>query len=52
VYVDRMLGVIPVGNTKRWLETFAVIEQLNLKIIVPGHGSVTDLATARADTKA
>ena len=29
VYVDRMLGVIPVSNTKRWLETFAVIEQLD-----------------------
>lgn len=52
VYVDRMLGVLPVSNTKRWLETFAVIEQLNPKVIVPGHGSVTNLATARADTQA
>lgn len=51
VYVDRMLGVIPVSNTRRWLETFSVIEQLNPKTIVPGHGSVTDLATARSDTK-
>lgn len=52
VYVDRMPGVIPVSNTRRWLETFALIERLNPKIIVPGHGDVTDLATARADTKA
>jgi len=52
VYVDRMLGVLPVSNTQRWLETFAVIEQLDPKVIVPGHGSVTNLATARADTKA
>ncbi len=52
VYVDRLLGVIPVSNTKRWLETFAVIEQLNPALIVPGHGDVTDLATARADTQA
>jgi glyoxylase-like metal-dependent hydrolase (beta-lactamase superfamily II) len=51
VYVDRMLGVIPVSNTRRWLETFSVIEQLNPRTIVPGHGSVTDLATARSDTK-
>lgn len=51
VYVERMLGVIPVSNTKRWLETFAVIEALAPKIIVPGHGKVTDLATARADTR-
>jgi glyoxylase-like metal-dependent hydrolase (beta-lactamase superfamily II) len=51
VYVERMLGVIPVSNTKRWLENFALIEQLNPRVIVPGHGSVTDLATARSDTR-
>jgi hypothetical protein len=28
-----------------------VIEQLNPKIIVPGHGNLTDLARARADTQ-
>jgi glyoxylase-like metal-dependent hydrolase (beta-lactamase superfamily II) len=52
VYVDRMLGVLPVSNTKRWLDTFAVIEQLNPAVLVPGHGSVTTVATARADTQA
>lgn len=52
VYVDRMLGVLTVSHTRRWLETFSVIEQLNPRVIVPGHGSVTDLATARADTQA
>ena len=52
VYVDRMLGVIPVSNTRRWLDTFSVIEQLEPKTIVPGHGRVTDLTTARADTQA
>lgn len=52
VYVDRMLGVLPVSSTRRWLETFAVIESLNPKVIVPGHGSVTDVATAKADTQA
>ena len=52
VYVDRLLGVIPVSNTRNWLETFAVIEALDPKVIVPGHGKVTDLATARADTQA
>lgn len=51
VYVDRLLGVIPVSNTRRWLETFAVIEQLSPRVIVPGHGRVTDLATAQADTR-
>ena len=52
VYVNRMLGVLPVSQTKKWLETFAVIEQLNPKVLVPGHGDVTDVATARADTQA
>jgi glyoxylase-like metal-dependent hydrolase (beta-lactamase superfamily II) len=52
VYVERMLGVIPVSQTKRWLGTFAVIEQLAPGRIVPGHGSVTTLTTARDDTQA
>ena len=52
VYVDRMLGVLPVSNTKRWLDTFAVIEQLKPQMLVPGHGSVTTVATAKADSQA
>ncbi|MDP3086154.1 MAG: MBL fold metallo-hydrolase [Rubrivivax sp.] len=52
VYVDRMLGVLPVSNTKRWLDAFAVIEQLNPQVLVPGHGSVTNVATAKADSQA
>ncbi len=52
VYVDRMLGVLPVSHTKRWLDTFAVIEQLNPQVLVPGHGRVSTVATARADSQA
>jgi glyoxylase-like metal-dependent hydrolase (beta-lactamase superfamily II) len=52
VYVDRMLGVLAVSNTQRWLDTFAVIEQLNPQVLVPGHGSVTNVATAKADSQA
>jgi glyoxylase-like metal-dependent hydrolase (beta-lactamase superfamily II) len=52
VYVDRLIGVIPVSSTKNWLATFALVEQLDPKIVVPGHGAVTNLATARADTQA
>jgi glyoxylase-like metal-dependent hydrolase (beta-lactamase superfamily II) len=51
VYVDRLLGVLPFSNTRNWLTTFAVIEQLTPRIIVPGHGKVTDLATAQKDTR-
>lgn len=51
VYVDRLLGVIPVSQTRPWLATFAEIERLAPARIVPGHGRVTDLATAQADTR-
>jgi hypothetical protein len=40
-----------VSNTRHWLATFAVVEELAPKKIVPGHGKVTDLATARAQTR-
>ena len=52
VYVDRMLCVLPVSHTKRWLDTFAVIEELNPQVLVPGHGRVTDVATAKVDSQA
>ena len=51
VYVDRVLGLHPVSRTKTWLESFAVIDGLQPQIIVPGHGKVTDLATAQAQTR-
>jgi glyoxylase-like metal-dependent hydrolase (beta-lactamase superfamily II) len=51
VYVDRLLGVIPVSNTRAWLASFAEIATLAPPRLVPGHGRVTDLATAQADTR-
>jgi len=51
VYVDRILGLLPVSRTKTWLQSFAVIEELKPAAIVPGHGRVTDLATAQKDTR-
>lgn len=51
VYADRMLGVLPVSNTRAWLDTFDEIERLAPERIVPGHGRVSDLARARADTR-
>lgn len=51
VYVERLLGVIPVSQTKLWLATFAEIERLAPRRIVPGHGRVTDLKTAQTDTR-
>jgi glyoxylase-like metal-dependent hydrolase (beta-lactamase superfamily II) len=52
VYVNRLLGVLPVSHTGRWLDSFAVIEALKPAIVVPGHGDVTNVATAQADTQA
>jgi glyoxylase-like metal-dependent hydrolase (beta-lactamase superfamily II) len=51
VYVDRLLGVLPVSRTKPWLDTFAAIETLNPERIVPGHGRVCNLAQAQAETR-
>ncbi len=51
VYVERLLGVIPVSQTQTWLATFAEMERLAPARIVPGHGRVTDLATAQTDTR-
>lgn len=51
VYVDRTLGLHPVSRTKAWLESFDVIDQIQPTVVVPGHGRVTDLATARKDTR-
>lgn len=51
VYVDRVLGLHPVSNTQAWLASFAVIDELKPHIIVPGHGKVTNLPTAQAQTR-
>ena len=51
VYVDRVLGLHPVSNTKNWLASFALIDSLAPTVIVPGHGGVTTLATAQAQTR-
>ena len=51
VYVDRLLGVLPVSRGKAWLETFAAIESLNPERIVPGHGRVSTLEQAQRETR-
>ena len=50
VYVERMLSVIPVSNSRAWVNAFKVIEDLAPRHLVPGHGKVSTLAVARADT--
>ena len=51
VFVGRLLGVLEVSDTAGWLDAFSAIEALTPAQVVPGHGPVTDLATAQADTR-
>jgi glyoxylase-like metal-dependent hydrolase (beta-lactamase superfamily II) len=51
VYVDRLLAVLPVSSTRAWLDAFGALKALGPQRIVPGHGRVTDLATATRDTQ-
>jgi glyoxylase-like metal-dependent hydrolase (beta-lactamase superfamily II) len=51
VYVDRMLAILPISKTKAWLASFEAVESLDPSVLVPGHGAVTDLAKARAQTR-
>jgi glyoxylase-like metal-dependent hydrolase (beta-lactamase superfamily II) len=50
VYVDRILGLLPVSKTKTWVASFQALEAINPTIVVPGHGKVTNLAQAQKDT--
>lgn len=50
VYVDRMLGIHPWSNPVTWLETYRQMRTLPAKIIVPGHGKVTDWKQADVET--
>ena len=50
VYVERMLGTGPAQDTASWLETFKAMAAYQPKHIIPGHGPVTDLSRAKAET--
>jgi len=50
VYVDRLLAVLPWSSVQSGQKAFHEMVALKPKFIVPGHGHVTDLATAKKDT--
>ncbi|MFA5081068.1 MAG: MBL fold metallo-hydrolase [Hydrogenophilaceae bacterium] len=50
VYVDRILGVLPWSSVKNGQKAFHTLAALNPKHVVPGHGSVCDLAKAKRDS--
>jgi glyoxylase-like metal-dependent hydrolase (beta-lactamase superfamily II) len=47
VYLDRLLSVLPVSNTKAWLKALESIERLDALKIVPGHGKINDKAAVK-----
>jgi glyoxylase-like metal-dependent hydrolase (beta-lactamase superfamily II) len=50
VFVGRILGVLDMSSSKGWVAAFDDMAAHNPKVVVPGHGPATDLATARHDT--
>jgi len=51
VYVGRILGVMDFSDSATWLDAFDAMAALEPDYLVPGHGPLTDLATATADTR-
>jgi glyoxylase-like metal-dependent hydrolase (beta-lactamase superfamily II) len=50
VFVQRLLGVIP-GSALRWIRSLEYLrDEIKPKIIVPGHGHVTDLGESLRDS--
>jgi cyclase len=43
VYSDRMPST-NAGDLRQWIETLAELQQLEPRIVVPGHGAVTDVS--------
>jgi len=50
VFVGRILGVLDMSSSKGWVAAFDDMAAHNPKVVVPGHGPATELATARHDT--
>jgi glyoxylase-like metal-dependent hydrolase (beta-lactamase superfamily II) len=50
VYVERLLVVTPESRSQSWIKAFEEMAALKPEHVVPGHGSATTLARARADT--
>lgn len=48
---DRLLPIFEITETDKWLEAWEKVEELNAKIVVPGHGEVTNMDTVRKYTK-
>jgi len=50
VYVDRLMGILPVSSVKKAHEAFKAMAARAPKHVVPGHGRVCDLKQAQRET--
>lgn len=50
-YTDRLPAVLPVGSSKHWITAFDRLAALQPHVLIPGHGAVRPLATARHHTR-
>ena len=50
VYVDRLTGIHPWTSLRGLQQSFAALEALQPVQVVPGHGYLSDLAKARAES--
>ena len=48
---NRLLPIFEITETQKWLEAWENFAALDAKIVVPGHGEVTDMATVTKYTK-
>lgn len=50
VYVDRLMGILPVSSVKKAHEAFKALAAMTPKHVVPGHGRVCDLQQAQRES--
>ena len=50
VYIERILGIGEQSHSGSWIEVFEAMAALEPKVVIPGHGRPSPLATATADT--
>jgi glyoxylase-like metal-dependent hydrolase (beta-lactamase superfamily II) len=48
---QRLLGIFPDTDVAGWIESFDAMAALDPRIVVPGHGAPTDVATLRYYTQ-
>ena len=48
---QRVLPIFKITETLKWLESWEKLAALNAKIVIPGHGDVTDMPTVTKYTK-